>query len=109
MSRSDSASQPDAADFATLASEIAARCAEAVEHDTLDAVPDDALGQALASMVRVFAAKAQAGPTPRPFGRNSGIAPTDVMVACSAMLDSTGLNVFELGAWQAMSRVGRLA
>jgi hypothetical protein len=102
-------SPSDAADFATLASEIAARCAEAVEHDTLDAVPDDALGQAFASMVRVFAAKAQAGRTPRPFGRNSGIAPTDVMVACSAMLDSTGLNFFELGAWQAMSRVGRFA
>jgi hypothetical protein len=27
----------------------------------------------------------------------------------SAMLDATGLNVFELGAWQSMSRVGRLA
>jgi hypothetical protein len=31
------------------------------------------------------------------------------MVVASAMLDATGLNVFELGAWQAMSRVGRLA
>jgi hypothetical protein len=102
-------SPSEASDFATLASDIAARCAEAVEHNTLDAVPDDALGQAFASMVRLFAAKAQAGPTPRPFARNSGIAPTDVMVACSAMLDATGLNVFELGAWQAMSRVGRLA
>jgi hypothetical protein len=100
---------PSEADFAALASEIAARCADAVEKDALDAVPDEALGQALASLVRVFAAKAQAGPTPRPFARNSGIAPTDVMVVASAMLDSTGLNVFELGAWQAMSRVGRLA
>jgi len=40
---------------------------------------------------------------------NSAIAPTDVMVVASAMLDATGLNVFELGAWQSMSRVGRLA
>lgn len=102
-------SPSDPADFATLASDIAARCAEAVENNALDAIPDDALGQAFASMVRLFAAKAQAGPTPRPFARNSGIAPTDVMVACSAMLDATGLNVFELGAWQSMSRVGRLA
>jgi hypothetical protein len=102
-------SPSEVADFASLASEIAARCADAVEKDTLDGVPDDALGQAFASIVRVFAAKAQAGETPRPFARNSGIAPTDVMVACSAMLDATGLNVFELGAWQAMSRVGRLA
>jgi hypothetical protein len=92
---------PSEADFAALASEIAARCADAVEKDALDTVPDDALGQALASLVRLFAAKAQ-------FARNSGIAPTDVMVVASAMLDATGLNVFELGAWQAMSRVGRL-
>jgi hypothetical protein len=96
---------PSEADFAALASEIAARCADAVEKDAVDTVPDDALGQALASLVRLFAAKAQAGPTPRPFARNSGIAPTDVMVVASAMLDATGLNVFELGAWQAMSRV----
>lgn len=102
-------SPSETADFAALASEIAARCAEAVDNDTLDAIPDDALGQVFASMIRLFAAKAQAGPTPRPFARNSGIAPTDVMVACSAMLDATGLNVFELGGWQAMSRVGRLA
>ncbi len=95
-------------DFAALASEVAARCADAIEHDTLDAIADDSLGQMLASVVRVFAAKAQAGPTPRPFARNSGSAPTDVMIACSAMLDATGLNVFELGAWQSMSRVGRL-
>jgi hypothetical protein len=102
-------SPSDTTDFAALASEIAARCAQAVETDRLDSVPDDSLGQVLASVVRLFAAKAQAGATPRPFARNSGIAPTDVMVACSAMLDATGLNVFELGAWQSMSRVGRLA
>ena len=57
---------PSEADFADLASEIAARCADAVEKDALATVPDEALGQALASLVRVFAAKAQAGPTPRP-------------------------------------------
>jgi hypothetical protein len=29
------------------------------------------------------------------------------VIGCSAMLDAAGLAVFELGAWQAMSRVGR--
>jgi hypothetical protein len=42
-----------------------------------------------------------------PFGRNSGVTPTDVVIGASAMLDAAGLAVFELGAWQAMSRVGR--
>jgi hypothetical protein len=103
MSRSDAA----AAEFGTLASEIAARCAEAIEEDRLDDIPDDALGQVFASVVRLFAAKSQAGPAPRPFGRNSGVTPTDVVIGASAMLDAAGLAVFELGAWQAMSRVGR--
>jgi hypothetical protein len=96
-----------AADFGALASEISARCADAIEANRLDDIPDDSLGQVFASVVRLFAAKAQAGPAPRPFGRNSGVTPTDVVIGASAMLDAAGLAVFELGAWQAMSRVGR--
>jgi hypothetical protein len=103
MSPSDEA----AAGFAALASEVAARCADAIEQDRLDDIPDDSLGQVFASVVRLFAAKSQAGPAPRPFGRNSGVTPTDVVIGASAMLDAAGLAVFELGAWQAMSRVGR--
>ena len=99
-------SQSEQAEFATLASELAARCADAIDANRLD-VPDDSLGQVFASVVRLFAAKAQAGPARRPFGRNSGVTPTDVVIGCSAMLDAAGLAVFELGAWQAMSQVGR--
>jgi len=60
MSPSDEA----AADFGALASEISARCAEAIEENRLDDIPDDSLGQVFASVVRLFAAKAQAGPAP---------------------------------------------
>jgi hypothetical protein len=102
-----SPSDEPAASFAALASEVAARCADAIEQDRLDDIPDDSLGQIFASVVRLFAAKSQAGPAPRPFGRNSGVTPTDVVIGASAMLDAAGLAVFELGAWQAMSRVGR--
>jgi hypothetical protein len=102
-----SQSEAEATTFGALASEIAARCAAAIEADRLDDIPDDSLGQVFASVVRLFAAKAQAGPAPRPFGRNSGVTPTDVVIGASAMLDAAGLAVFELGAWQAMSRVGR--
>lgn len=102
-----SQSEQGAGSFAALASEISARCADAIEENRLDDVPDDSLGQVFASVVRLFAAKAQAGPAPRPFGRNSGVTPTDVVIGASAMLDAAGLAVFELGAWQAMSRVGR--
>jgi hypothetical protein len=103
MSPSDEA----APSFESLASEISALCADAIEADRLGDIPDDSLGQIFASVVRLFAAKAQAGPAPRPLGRNSGVTPTDVVIGCSAMLDAAGLAVFELGAWQAMSQVGR--
>jgi len=52
MSQSDDAG----GEFATLASEIAARCADAIETDRLADIPDDSLGQVFASVVRLFAA-----------------------------------------------------
>jgi hypothetical protein len=94
--------------FVALASELAGRMAQAVDHRALDDIPDEALGQLFGSLVRVFAAKAQAGRTPRPFARNSGIAITDVAISCTALMDSVGLSSFELGAFQSMSGIGRL-
>lgn len=102
------ASAPQAQSFAELASELAALCAQAIEAESLDAVPNDSLGQVLASVIRIYAAKAQAGPAPFPFARNSGVTPTDVMIGCTAMLDGVALNVFELGMWQDMSGIGKL-
>jgi hypothetical protein len=103
MSPSDSPPE-----FAALASEIAAACAEAIEHGRVDEIPDDSLGQVFGALVRLYAAKAQMGQAPRPFGRNSGVTVTDVAIGCTALLESVGLEVFELGAWQTMSGIGRV-
>src|SRR5215470_4085993 len=94
--------------FPELASDIAAACAEAIEAQRLDDIPDDALGQAFGAIVRLYAAKAQMGNAPRPFGRNSGVTVTDVAIGCTALLEGAGIEVFELGAWQSMSGIGRL-
>ena len=102
-----SASERNAA-FAALASDIAAAIADAIEKERLDDIPDNSLGQAFGAIVRLYAAKAQLGDAPRPFGRNSGVTVTDVAIGCTALLESVGLEVFELGAWQAMSGIGRL-
>jgi len=102
-------SQSDVLSFASLASELSARCLDAIEADRLHEIPNEHLGQAFASILRVFAAKAQVGETVRPFGRNSGVTATDVAIGCTAMLDSVNLALFELGAWQSMSNVGRVS
>ena len=109
----DRAATDRARKFAELASELAALCAETIEADGLDGttianIPDDSLGQVIGSVVRLYAAKAQSGPAPYPFARNSGVTDTDVMIACTAMLDGVGLNVFELGMWQDMPGIGHL-
>jgi hypothetical protein len=94
--------------FPELASDLAAACAEAIETQRLDDIPNDSLGQAFGAIVRLYAAKAQLGEAPRPYGRNSGVTVTDVAIGCTALLESAGLEVFELGAWQTMSGIGRL-
>jgi hypothetical protein len=94
--------------FSETASDIAAACAEAIESNRLEDIPDDSLGQAFGAIVRLYAAKAQMGNAPRPYGRNSGVTVTDVAIACTALLEGAGLEVFELGAWHSMSGIGRL-
>jgi hypothetical protein len=96
------------ATFPELASDLAAACAEAIETQRLDDIPNDSLGQVFGAIVRLYAAKAQLGEAPRPYGRNSGVTVTDVAIGCTALLESAGLEVFELGAWQSMSGIGRL-
>ena len=90
-----------------LASDIAASFAETIEADRLDDVANESLGQLFASVVRLYAAKAQIGNPPRPFARNSGITPTDVMLSATAMLEGVNVPLFDLALWQSWSTVGK--
>ena len=94
-------------EFAEIASRLAAACAEAIEDDHVLDVPDDSIGQAMASLVRLYAAKAQLGLLPPVFGRNAGLAATDVAIGCTAMMEAADISLFDLGAWQSMAGVGR--
>ena len=90
-----------------LAMELSAICLNAIESDNVDVLPTEYLGQIFVSVLTVLAAKAQKGEYITPFGRNSNVTVTDVAIGCTAMLDAVGLALFELGAWQSMSGVGR--
>jgi hypothetical protein len=98
---------PTEASFAALASELAARCAQAIEEGRLDDIPNEPLGQVFASIVRVYACKADEGENGRPFGGNSGVTATDALIGCTAMLEAVGLEVFELGLWQTFTNLGK--
>lgn len=69
-------------------------------------VPDEAFASAFAAMVRHLAARAQAGSAPPLTSGNSGISATDGVIACTALLETVGVEVFELSAWQALTDVG---
>ena len=100
MSRSDTG-----ASFSELTKELSARCLAAIENDQLQSIPNEQIGQMLATIFRVYAAKAQSGESIVPFGRDDGVSATDVAIGCTAMMDAVGLQLFELGAWQTMTNV----
>jgi hypothetical protein len=96
-----------AARVAELAGEFSAMLSEAVDENRLGDVPDDALGQVFAAVVRFYGAKCQEGDAPPPFARNMGVTVTDVMIGCTAMLEAVNSLVFELGLWQSWTSLGK--
>jgi hypothetical protein len=94
-------------EIADLASEVVALFDAILKEERLGDVPDDALGQLFASVVRLYAAKVAAGNLPRAFARDSGITATDVMIGCTAILQATDVKLFDLGHWQAMTTIGK--
>jgi hypothetical protein len=88
-----------------LAAEIARRFSEAAEGN-VEAVSGEAMGMVLAHSIRLLAERAQQGRTPCTFPGNNTISATEAVIACTAILESVELAVFELAAWQAVSNIG---
>jgi hypothetical protein len=101
-------SSPDISNlpFEELASEVGRRLSEAVDNGELDRISNAQFAQLFGSAIQFLAAKAHAGDMPPPFGGNKSITPTDAVIACTAILESVNLAVFELAAWQAVSNLG---
>lgn len=81
----------------TLASgtEKAIDCAE------FDALSDRELQLHLEGAVRAYCSRIEEGAEIQPFTHARAISATEVMIVVSRMLKSTGIEVFELGMWQA--------
>jgi hypothetical protein len=102
-----STSEDRKAKIADLASDIAANFAEVIEDNKLSDVSATSLGQLFAIVVKLYGAKAQLGNPPRPFARNSGITPQDVMISATGMLEGVNVPLFDLALWQSWSNVGK--
>ena len=94
------------ASFEELAAEIGRQLTEAADTGDFDRIRNEQFAQLFGSAIRFLAAKAHAGDTPPPFGGNKSITPTDAVIACTAILESVNLAVFELAAWQAATPLG---
>jgi hypothetical protein len=84
--------------------------AEFGEQGGEDQVVDGAaLQMVLSAAVRALAAKYRSGDDIEPFGQHDAIGtPTaaDVAIAVTAMLESAGIEIFELGLWNSWGRPG---
>jgi len=87
--------------------EVAGSIVEMIDENRLADIPDEALGKLFASVITAYAAKVQDGNTPPPFAGNIGVTDVDVKICAIAIIEAVGLNVFELGLWQAWSGLGK--
>lgn len=89
-----------------LAFRLAEICEQALDSNSVDAISQPALTSALTSLLRLLAARAQAGQDVDLATGNSRLSATDAVIASTAILESASIEVFELAAWQAMTSTG---
>ncbi len=70
---------------------------------TETALSDAELQRSLAALVREYARRAEDDRSFLPFPPGADVTATDAMITVSAILSATGLQLFELGMWQAWS------
>ncbi len=94
-----------ASELAERPSQTLARAAEILAGgiDDPDRIPDAELRDLTASLVRLYAAKAETGMrTPLP-PDGGGVTVTETMLTVSDLLHAVNVQLFELSMWQAMS------
>ena len=92
--------------FANLdrdAARLAASLEQALAEGHADALAPAAVQRLMAAICRAYRAQIDAGQDYLPLAGHTALAPTDVMVACGALLRAADLGVFELGVWQSFT------
>ena len=92
--------------FANLdrdAGRLAALLEQALAEGHADALAPASVQRLTAAICRTYRAQIDAGQDYLPLAGHTALAPTDVMVACGALLRAADLGVFELGVWQSFT------
>jgi hypothetical protein len=82
-------------------SKLAKSLREAGAAGSFTGLSNEALQQVLAGAVHAYAVRIEEGAQFSPFPPRRHVTATDVMVMSTAMLKAVGLQLFELGMWQA--------
>jgi len=82
---------------------LAASLEQALAEGHVDALAPAAVQRLMAAICRAYRAQIDAGQDYLPLAGRTALAPTDVMVACGALLRAADLGVFELGVWQSFT------
>ena len=77
-----------------------ARRLTAMSPEDAEAVSPALVQDILAALIRLYAARSQAGDRFPPF-TDAGISATEVLIMASAILRTANVELFELGMWQA--------
>ncbi len=90
-------------DLSAAATALAAAIERALAQGRPDMLASGALQSLMAAVCRAYRAQIDAGANYLPLPERTVVAPTDVMVACGALLRAADLQVFELGMWQSFT------
>jgi hypothetical protein len=82
---------------------LAASLEQALAEGHVDALTPAAVQRLMAAICRAYRAQIETGQDYLPLAGHAALAPTDVMVACGALLRAADLGVFELGVWQSFT------
>lgn len=99
MSSSETA--PGAAGVARQAGALGAVMEALLERGDVGGVPEESIQRALTALVKLYAAKREAGARFPPILPDGGVSATAAMILTTTLMQAVHVELFELGLWQA--------
>ncbi len=94
---------PAAAEVAPRAGNLRTVVEAVLAGGDVAAVPDEAIQQGLTALVKLYAAKWEAGARFAPILPDAGVSATAALTLVTALMKAVHVELFELGMWQAWS------